>query len=195
MICGDFNVTFSLDDNNKRTPNLGDLLDAQNFLEDLNLVDPPLHGRGFTWTNRQVDQIWVRLDYFLLLQNWSTVFPRTCQYSLPRFGSDYTPICLEFGSQPLRSKTFCFEKSWYSDESLSSLMHDWWFEINPEGCGTFILSKRLNNLKAKLHKWASDSFGSIKAHKNFLLLELNYLDSTSETRSPLFRRMPSKFSA
>lgn len=57
MICGDFNVTFSLDDNNKGTPNLGDLLDAQNFLEDLNLVDPPLHGRGFTWTNRQVDQI------------------------------------------------------------------------------------------------------------------------------------------
>lgn len=57
MICGDFNVTFSLDDNNKGTPNLGDLLDAQNFLEDLNLVDPPLHGRGFTWTNRQVDPI------------------------------------------------------------------------------------------------------------------------------------------
>lgn len=142
----------------------------------------PLHGQGFTWTNGQAIPIWVRLDCFLLSQNWSSLFPRTCQFALPRFGSDHAPIYLEFGPHFRRSRAFHFEKSWYSDENLDSLIQEWWSENNPEGCKAFILAKRLIFLKHKLRRWASESFGSLRIHKN-LLLELHSHYSISESRA------------
>ncbi|KAH7687154.1 Exodeoxyribonuclease III protein [Dioscorea alata] len=163
VICGDFNVMFSLNDKNTEIHNLGDLVNAQIFLNELNLIDPPLHGRGFTWTNGQEVPIWERLDRFLFSQCWSTTFPK-------------------FGALPSRPRTFRFEKSWYSDENVGALIQNWWSEINPVGCGAFILSKKLMFLKGKLRKWASESFGSLRLHKNSLLLELNSLDSLSENR-------------
>ena len=182
VICGDFNTVFSPKDKNKGFPNLGELAASQSLIEELNLLDPPLHGRGYTWTNGQTDPLWIRLDRFLLSHTWPSIYPRTCQYALPRFGSDHSPICIEFGAHLSQPRNFRFEKSWYSNEHLGALIQDWWTEINPEGCGAFILSKRLINLKIKLRRWASETFGSVKMHKKALLLELSSLDSNSENR-------------
>lgn len=59
VIFGDFNTVFSMSDKNKGLPNLSDLDSGQNLLEELNLVDPPFHSRGYTGTNGQSDPIWV----------------------------------------------------------------------------------------------------------------------------------------
>lgn len=48
VLCGDFNTVFSLNDKNRGFPNASDLASAQNFLNELNLADPPLLGRSFT---------------------------------------------------------------------------------------------------------------------------------------------------
>lgn len=40
IICGNFNDIFSLNDKNKGIPNLMDLSDAQNLLNNLNIIDP-----------------------------------------------------------------------------------------------------------------------------------------------------------
>lgn len=48
VLSGDFNTTFSINDKNNGFPNSNDLTSAQNFLNELNLADPPLHGRSFT---------------------------------------------------------------------------------------------------------------------------------------------------
>lgn len=51
IICGDFNVIFSLNDKSLDNPNLEDISNAQKLIRDLNLIEPPLRGRKFTWTN------------------------------------------------------------------------------------------------------------------------------------------------
>lgn len=61
VLCGDFNTVFSLNDKNRCFPNLGDFALAQNLLDDFSLLNPPLHGRGFTWTNGQANPIWTSL--------------------------------------------------------------------------------------------------------------------------------------
>lgn len=66
VLCGDFNTVISLNDINRGYPNLGSLALVQTLLNDLSLLDPPLHGWGFTWTNSQADPIWTHLDRFLL---------------------------------------------------------------------------------------------------------------------------------
>lgn len=57
VICSDFNIIFSLDDKNKGELNPRDLASSQNLLGELNLFDPPLHGRSYTWTNTQSNPI------------------------------------------------------------------------------------------------------------------------------------------
>ncbi|XP_039141263.1 uncharacterized protein LOC120278582 [Dioscorea cayenensis subsp. rotundata] len=173
---------FSPNDKNRGIPNLGDLASAQNFLNELNLVDPPLHGRSFTWTNGQTDPIWTRLDRFLLSLDWFSAYPSSIQSALPRFGSDHAPVYLEFGPHTQRSRIFRLEKSWYNNDQLCSLIHDWWTETNQEGCGAFVVSKKLIHLKHYLKVWASENFGFIYVQKNDLLLEINSLDSISKSR-------------
>ncbi|KAH7666231.1 RNA-directed DNA polymerase protein [Dioscorea alata] len=182
VICGDFNTTFSLDDKNTGDLNSKDISTSQSFLDDLNLIDPPLHGRSYTWSNGQSVPIWIRLDRFLYSHDWILSNPRTLQSALPRFGSDHSPICLDFGNHIPRHRIFRLEKSWYSNDQLETLIQGWWSELNLDGCGAFIFSKKLPYLKSKLRSWAKITFGNSNALKNSLLLELNSLDSTNESR-------------
>lgn len=69
VICGDFNIVFTLQDKNKGDVNPKDLSTSQNLLSDLNLIDPTIHGHQFTWTNGQADPTWVQLDRFLYFHN------------------------------------------------------------------------------------------------------------------------------
>ncbi|KAH7690203.1 RNA-directed DNA polymerase protein [Dioscorea alata] len=183
IICGDFNTIFSIDDKNSGDLNSRDISTSQNFLEDLNLIDPPLHGRCYTWSNGQTEPIWVRLDRFLYSHDWIQLNPRSTQFALPRYGSDHSPICLNFGNHFPHPRTFRLEKSWYTNDQLENLIQGWWIDQNLIGCGAFILSKKLPYLKAKIRTWAKDNFGNSNVLKNSLLFELNSLDSISKSRS------------
>lgn len=83
VLCGNFNTVFSLNDKNRGFPNSSDLTIAQNFLNELDLVDPPLLGRRFTWTNGQLDPIWTRLERFLLSIDWLNMHPNSIQSASP----------------------------------------------------------------------------------------------------------------
>lgn len=52
-----------------------------------------------------------------------------------------------------------------------------------EGCGAFIISKKLTFLKANLRNWAKDNFGNSNLLTKNLLIELHSLDSLNEIRS------------
>lgn len=121
MIYGDFNITFNLD-KNKGDINSKDIITAQNLLGELNVLDTPLYGCCFTWTNWQTDRIWICLDQFFYSYNWSLINPRSYQYALSRFGSDHSPICLEFGVPYPRSQIFRLENSLYTNAHLENLI-------------------------------------------------------------------------
>lgn len=93
-MCGDFNAIFVLDDKFSGVPNPDDIRCANTFMKEWSF-GAPFVGRKFTWTNGQVEPIWVKLDHFLVNSVWATHFPKVIQNSLPRLGSDYVPICLE----------------------------------------------------------------------------------------------------
>ncbi|KAH7684024.1 RNA-directed DNA polymerase protein [Dioscorea alata] len=182
VICGDFNLQFTSNDKNKGDLHAREIVTSQNLLNDLNLVDPPLHGRRFTWSNGQADSTWVRLDRFLYSHNWTQLFPRSIQSALPRIGSNHSPICLDFGNHLFRPRIFHLDKSWYSNPQLENLIQDWWSAPNLFGCGAFILSKKLLLLKRNLRSWAKENITSLNILKLNLLDELNSLDTANECR-------------
>lgn len=57
-----------------------------------NLVDLPLGGAKYTWSNRQESSVMSRLDRFLVSIEWIDLFPHCIQVALARPTSDHCPI-------------------------------------------------------------------------------------------------------
>ncbi|XP_039136364.1 uncharacterized protein LOC120273726 [Dioscorea cayenensis subsp. rotundata] len=173
---------FSLEDKRVGNPNLADIRDASSLLHDLCLHEPPAFGRRFTWTNGQDNPIWVKLDRFLVNRSCVDRFPRLIQNCLPRLGSDHVPIRLEVGMHCAKPRLFCFENVWSTVVGFFELVAKLWAEPNPNGCGAFVLAKKLAWLRDQLHRWSKESFGSIKLRKLSLLHELELIDIVKESR-------------
>lgn len=111
------------------------------------------------------------------------MYPRVHQSSLPRVDSDHVHLCLEAGSFQIKARPFRFEHVWFVVEGLVDLISGWWNELNPSGCGSFVLAKELSFLKSKLKDWSRNSFGSHKIHKLELLHYLHVLDQAMDSRA------------
>ena len=101
------------------------------------LLEPPTFGRRFTCTNGHVDPTWIRLDCFLANSLRILKFPKVSQSCLPTLGSDRVP----FSRNPVAIPPNPAELAWCSVE-VAKLIHNWWNDLSPVGCGAFILSKR-----------------------------------------------------
>jgi hypothetical protein len=78
------------------------------FIFMLNLVDLPLEGGQFTWSNNQEDQTWSRIDKFLIFPEWEDCFLEVTQRRLPRLLSYHFPLLLDCGAPRGESKYFKF---------------------------------------------------------------------------------------
>lgn len=139
-------------------------------------------GRRFSWTNGQAEPIWVKLDRFIVNSDCASMFPKMIHNSLPRLGSDHVPIRLEVRYHCSSPRPFTYEMAWSTVEGFEDLVKKWLEDRDPQGCGAFVMAKKLISLKGQLRHWAQFTFGSIKLKKVALLHELELLDSARENR-------------
>lgn len=61
----------------------------------LRLVELPLHGRKFTWSNKQDPPSLERLDWFFSSNSWTLAYPQTAAWALNMEVSDHvqSPMC------------------------------------------------------------------------------------------------------
>jgi hypothetical protein len=81
LICGDFNLVLEADE---RSTNRLTVMDREfrRVVNGLELIDLPLQGRRYTWSNSRENATFVRLDSFLISQQWSMDFPTSSQKAL-----------------------------------------------------------------------------------------------------------------
>jgi hypothetical protein len=80
----DFNVIRSPSErsgDNRYSSSMGEFSD---FIIEQRLMDSPLVGSKFTWSNNQDVQCWSRIDRFLFSPAWEEQFPNAIQRRLPR---------------------------------------------------------------------------------------------------------------
>ncbi|XP_026377762.1 uncharacterized protein LOC113272071 [Papaver somniferum] len=138
-IRGDFNtILFTEEKNRDCTINRG-MSNFTKFIMDWNLIDLPLCGAIYTWTNGQVDPIFCRLDRFLINSRWEELFPDTIQSTKPRPVSDHTPILLITQGLRFGPSFYKFEHIWLEDPSLKDKITGWWNEFQVEGNPGYVL--------------------------------------------------------
>ncbi|KAL4179989.1 hypothetical protein AMTRI_Chr13g122930 [Amborella trichopoda] len=104
---GDFNVTRWSHEQNFSNSISPEMRDFSNFISRIELLDIPLQGSWFTWSNHASNPTLSKLDRFLLSLEWEDVFPRSSSLVLPKPTSDHCPIlhdtaAIRRGPRPLQ---------------------------------------------------------------------------------------------
>ena len=158
------------------------MYDFSNFISDNGLIDIPLSGGNFTWSNNRDLVSMSRIDRFLYTADWEEGFVTISQKRLVKLTSDYFPIMLECGSILRGRRPFRFENMWLKAEGFLERVHNWWGSHQFSGNASFVLDNKLKALKGDLKKWNEDEFGHVTLKKNMMMADLRELDLVEELR-------------
>ncbi|GMI90536.1 hypothetical protein HRI_002722900 [Hibiscus trionum] len=182
---GDFNAITSRDDKLGFSWNFQMMEVFRSFIQDACLIDLPLHGGAFTWSNNRDPPTHVRLDRFLIDNDFLLMFPNANQCLLPKAISDHNAIVLEhkvpnWGKKPFRfynyllledgfdelitrkiadfhSNTHCADPSSLIKILQGAAKH--WFTNHKNSLlmSSFDLENRISTLELKLQQGSSPS--------------------------------------
>lgn len=119
LLVGDFNLLRKPEDRNRPGGNINDMLDFNSALSSLGLVEIPLFGRKYTWTNKQSSPLLERLDWLFSSSSWTTSFPDTTAKTLVMQASDHWPCNITISTVIPRSSIFRFENTWLQQPSFN----------------------------------------------------------------------------
>jgi hypothetical protein len=159
---------------NRLTSHMMDFLD---FIEASHLVDLPLGGGPYTWSNGSASPSMSRIDRFLISSDWEDKYPDVVQKLLPRPLSDHFPLLLEVGSVVQGKSPFRFENMWLQDEGFVDRVAAWWSNYSFVGPPSLVLARKLKALKEDLKRWNYHVFGNVNAKQQQLFCELEVLNS------------------
>lgn len=139
------------------------------IMEELNVVDLPLHGASFTWTNNQIKRVSSRLDRFLFTDDCLSVVPMFTREALPNSGSNHILIILCPNCMQPAPRPFKFELMWLEIPGFMKKLKGWWEAIHIEESASFRFAHKLKILKDQVIRWKKEEFEGIEVRKpNFL---------------------------
>lgn len=150
LLCGDFNVTFLQEERtNLNSGNWRESLKFADLLMEMDLINLPLSGKNFTWTNSREQPTMAHLDRFLLLVSWSVAFPNSKQEAVANTSSDHTPLIYTANTNFRRTAFFRFENVWLNSAPFKEFVINSWQEAGI-AASTVELHNKLCTLQSQI---------------------------------------------
>lgn len=171
-----------MEDTNKAGVDMNDIFIFNDIISSLGLLEIPLKGRRYTWSNMQQNPLLERLDWVFTSASWTLNFPNTSVLPMTRNISDHVPYVVKIDTKIPRSPIFRFENYWVEVEGFFDIVNSAWaldpdFE-DPAKCISF----KLKMLRKRLLSWSKNL-----SKLNVLLANCNravdFLDLVEEARS------------
>ncbi|KAG2667198.1 hypothetical protein I3760_15G101200 [Carya illinoinensis] len=178
-IGGDFNIVRFPSERSGDSRLSSAMSEFSDIIFDLNLVDLPLIGGPFTWSNNQT---WSRLDKFPISPDWECHYPGVCQKRLSRLCSDHFSILLDGGGIQGGRRLFKFENMWLKSEGFVDRVRSWWSTYQFQGTPSYIFAAKLKALKTNLTLWNAQIFGDVGVQKKTMLEQIQNFDRITEVR-------------
>ncbi|KAK0599556.1 hypothetical protein LWI29_006326 [Acer saccharum] len=154
-IGGDFNTVLNEAERKGGEFNKWSAAAFNNFMLQAKVIDIPLRGGDFTWSNNRVGGSWTRLDRFLvspIILSWFSNFE---QIRLPRLISDHHAIGLGAVRAYWGPRPFRFSNCWLEEKSLMEDINKEWVENKIIGSSSSILLFKLRGAKRKIKRWVA----------------------------------------
>jgi len=181
LILGDFNLYRKPEDRNKPGAKAHDMLQFNDAISSLGIVEIPLHGRKFTWTNKQHPPLLERLDWFFSSQSWTLSYPNTAAHSLVMEVSDHWPCVIEIKTDIPKGKVFRFENWWMNHDSFLPLVASVWNGQFQQSDPAKLLTAKFKALRSALRSWQAQ-LSNLKITIANVKLVISFLDIIEEWR-------------
>jgi endonuclease/exonuclease/phosphatase family metal-dependent hydrolase len=109
LLLGDFNFMRSIENRNKPGVDMNDIFLFNEIISHLGLIELPLKGRSFTWSNMQDSPLLQQIDWFFTSCQWTLSFPDTVVHPLAKNTSDHVPCVVKIKTTIPKAKIFRFE--------------------------------------------------------------------------------------
>jgi endonuclease/exonuclease/phosphatase family metal-dependent hydrolase len=106
LIMGDFNFYRSLENKNRLGGNYSDILVFNSTISHLGLIELPIKGRSYTWSNMQEVPLLEQIDWFFTSAAWTNKYPSTLVLPLARIISDHLPCRVQIGTAIPKTNIF-----------------------------------------------------------------------------------------
>jgi exonuclease III len=153
LIVGDFNLIRSQENRNKPGGNIQEMLAFNDAISNLRLVELPLKGCKYTWTNKQHNPLLERLDWFFSSNARTTFLPNSFATGLVRDGSDHTPCAITASTSVPRPLIFRFENYWLEHEEFLNVLQQGWDMGVQHPYSAKRISAKFKNLRKVFKEW------------------------------------------
>ncbi|KAK8612419.1 hypothetical protein V6N13_092535 [Hibiscus sabdariffa] len=157
IIGGDFNVVRTKEEKIGVSFQKKAMREFSGFIETMSLVDIPLVGGRFTWSNFREDPSFSRLDRFLISAEVLMLWFDVIQSILPKSISDHNPVCLSMVSSSWGPRPFKWFNFLADDKDYVHRVE----KVCSESCGAGI-GNILRNCKRVSKDWVSNFAGESK---------------------------------
>lgn len=153
LLLGDFNFIRSQDNRNKPGGNINDMFIFNDIIGHLGLLELPIKGRSYTWSNMQQEPLLEQLDWFFTSPNWSSSYPNTLVLPLSKPESDHTPCVVNIDTHIPKAKIFRFENYWVDMPGFLDCVKESWEKPSHKKSSVAVLVDKLKTLRHDLKKW------------------------------------------
>src|ERR1043165_5073852 len=159
------------------------MLTFNDFIRAQSLVELPMKGRSFSWSNMQQDLLLVQLDWHFTSINWASKYPNTMVLPLGKPVSDHSSCYVCIQTRIPKAKIFRFEEFWTSAPGFFETVDRAWNRPHFAANSAKLLCKKLKCLRYDLKKWSKgiSHLSTMISNSNQVLQDLDLL----EDRRPL----------
>jgi exonuclease III len=129
LLAGDFNLIYREEDKNNNNLDRAMMGRFRRWINDLALKEVPLHGRKFTWSNRQNSPTLVRLDRAFYSVDWEQTFPNCLLQSAASQDLDHCPLILGLNDINKGKRRFHFEAFWPRLDGFQEVVASAWASV------------------------------------------------------------------
>ncbi|XP_026440567.1 uncharacterized protein LOC113339529 [Papaver somniferum] len=177
---GDFNTVLNCNEKKGCSKTTRSMENFSHFIDEHDLVDLPLKGARYTWSNHQVNPIMCRLDRFFFSSTFELKFPFASQLAKPRPTSDHIPLILDLSDPSWGPSPFRFQIFWFLENGFVEMLENWWKSFCFAGSPSNVFWSKIKELKDLLKKWNNETFGHTTTKLHNILTDIQVIDNVAE---------------
>ena len=153
MLMGDFNFIRCTDNRNLPGGDINDMFIFNEIIGHLGLLELPLKGRRFTWSNMQDMPLLEQLDWVFTSASWIHSYPMTQVTPLAKTASDHVPCLVNISTSIPKAHIFRFENFWVHQAGFFDCVQEVWNRPSRKNRIAAVIVDKLKALRFALKKW------------------------------------------
>jgi hypothetical protein len=157
MLIRDFNFYRSPQDRNRGGGGYNDMEIFNSIISHHGLMEIPLKGRNYTWSNMQENPLLEQLDWCFTSLSWTTSYSFTPMLPVAKTLSDHTPCSIQIGTSIPKAQVFRFENHWFLQPIFMKIVKETWeSQVHASNSAARIAAK-FKNLRRNIKSGAKAS--------------------------------------